>query len=350
MTTRRVLPAEWAPQSAVLLTWPHPGTDWADILDEVEPVFLDIARAILRYENLVISCEYVARLQELDRDLNQYAEENGFPGRVHTVPAPANDTWARDHGPITIATDDGPALLDFRFNAWGGKFPFEKDDALNQHLANAGVFGTTPMQQVDFVLEGGSIESDGLGTLLTTSECLLTPTRNPSVDRTAIEQLLAEVLGVTRILWLNHGFLEGDDTDSHIDTLARFCAPDHICYVACPDVADEHYSALAAMEEELLEFRQSDGTPYKLTALPWPEAIRDERGERLPATYANFLIINDAVLLPVYGVAQDEEAIAVMKKIFPSRDVVPIDCRALIHQHGSLHCVTMQIPAGVVTP
>ncbi|PHQ26450.1 agmatine deiminase [Marinobacter guineae] len=343
------MPAEWAPQSAVMLTWPHPGTDWAYILDEVEPVFLDIARAVLRYENLVISCEFVARLQELDRDLNRYAEENGFPGRVHIVPAPANDTWARDHGPITIVTDDGPALLDFRFNAWGGKFPFEKDDALNRHLANAGVFGATPMQQVDFVLEGGSIESDGLGTLLTTSECLLTPTRNPSVDRTAIEQLLAEVLGVTRILWLNHGYLEGDDTDSHIDTLARFCAPDHICYVTCPDVADEHYSALAAMEEELQQFRQLDGTPYKLTALPWPEAIQDEDGERLPATYANFLIINDAVLLPVYGVAQDEEAIAVMKEIFPSRDIVPIDCRALIRQHGSLHCVTMQIPAGVVT-
>ncbi|AXS82213.1 agmatine/peptidylarginine deiminase [Marinobacter sp. Arc7-DN-1] len=349
MTTRRVLPAEWAPQSAIMLTWPHPGTDWADILDEVEPVFLDIARAVLRYENLLISCEYVARLQELDRDLNRYAEENDFPGRVRIVPAPANDTWARDHGPITIATEDGPALLDFRFNAWGGKFPFEKDDALNQHLANAGVFGATPMQQVDFVLEGGSIESDGQGTLLTTSECLLTPSRNPSVDRTAIEQLLAEVLGVNRILWLNHGYLEGDDTDSHIDTLARFCAPDHICYVACPDVADEHYSALAAMEEELQEFRQPDGTPYKLTALPWPEAIHDEDGQRLPATYANFLIINGAVLLPVYGVAQDDEAIAVMKEIFPCRDIVPIDCRALIHQHGSLHCVTMQIPAGVVT-
>jgi len=332
-----------------MLTWPHPGTDWADRLDEVEPVFLDIARAVLRHENLVISCEYVARLQELDRDLNRYAEENDFPGRVRIVPAPANDTWARDHGPITIATEDGPALLDFRFNAWGGKFPFEKDDALNQHLANAGVFGATSMQQVDFVLEGGSIESDGQGTLLTTSECLLTPSRNPSVDRTAIERLLAEVLGVNRILWLNHGYLEGDDTDSHIDTLARFCAPDHICYVACPDVADEHYSALAAMEEELQEFRQPDGTPYKLTALPWPEAIHDEDGQRLPATYANFLIINGAVLLPVYGVAQDDEAIAVMKEIFPCRDIVPIDCRALIHQHGSLHCVTMQIPAGVVT-
>tara|TARA_B100000953_G_scaffold298158_1_gene294398 strand:+ start:67 stop:579 length:513 start_codon:yes stop_codon:yes gene_type:complete len=169
------------------------------------------------------------------------------------------------------------------------------------------------------------------------------------MDRTAIEQLLEEVLGVDRILWLNHGYLAGDDTDSHIDTLARFCAPDHICYVTCPDVADEHYSALAAMEEELQEFRQADGSPYRLTTLPWPDPIYDEDGERLPATYANFLIINGAVLLPVYDVPQDEEAVRIMAGIFPDREIIPIDCRPLIYQHGSLHCVTMQIPAGVVT-
>ncbi|WP_303289353.1 agmatine/peptidylarginine deiminase [Marinobacter sp. SS5-14b] len=349
MTSKRVLHAEWAPQSAVMLTWPHPGTDWARMMNEVEPVFLAIAKAVLRFEHLLISCEFVARLQQLDRELNDWAESNNLPGRVITVPAPADDTWARDHGPITVETTDGPALLDFRFNSWGGKFTWEKDDALNQHLANARVFGEHPMQPVDFVLEGGSIESDGEGTILTTSECLLTPSRNPSMDRSNIEQLLSELLGAERILWLNHGYLAGDDTDSHIDTLARFCAPDHICYVACPDVADEHYSALAAMEEELQEFHQKNGSPYKLTALPWPDAIHDEDGERLPATYANFLIINGAVLLPVYDVPQDQEAIRIMGDIFPDREIVPINCRPLIHQHGSLHCVTMQIPAGVVT-
>jgi len=333
-----------------MLTWPHPGTDWASRLEEVEPVFEAIARAVLRFEHLVISCEHVFRLQELDRDLNRYAEENRLPGRVVTVPAPANDTWARDHGPITVRTGDGLELLDFRFNAWGGKFPWEKDDALNRHLANAGVFGSTPLKPVDFVLEGGSIESDGQGTLLTTSECLLTPSRNPSLDRTAIEHLLSEVLGSDRVLWLNHGYLAGDDTDSHIDTLARFCAPDHICYVTCPDAGDEHHSALAAMAEELQEFRQANGEPYRLTPLPWPDPIHDEDGERLPATYANFLIINGAVLLPVYGVAQDDEAISVLQGIFPDREIVPIDCRPLVYQHGSLHCVTMQIPAGVVNP
>lgn len=349
MTSRRLLPAEWAPQSAIMLTWPHPGTDWVSYLAEVEPVFLDIARAVLRFQHLIISCEFVARLQQLDRELNDYAVKHSLPGRVITVPAPANDTWARDHGPITVETEDSYTLLDFRFNAWGGKFPWEKDDALNQHLANAGVFGRHPMQTVDFVLEGGSIESDGQGTLLTTSECLLTPSRNPSMDRNDIEQMLSEVLGTDRVLWLNHGYLAGDDTDSHIDTLARFVAPDHICYVTCPDQNDEHYGALKAMEEELREFRQADGTPYTLTALPWPDPIHDEDGERLPATYANFLIINGAVLLPVYQVPQDEDAIRTMQTLFPDREIIAIPCRPLIHQHGSLHCVTMQIPEGVVS-
>lgn len=333
-----------------MLTWPHAGTDWFSILEEVEPVFMAIAKAVLEHEHLVISCEHVARLQELDQLLSAYASEEGLPGRVITVPAPANDTWARDHGPISVETQSGMTILDFRFNAWGGKFPWEKDNALNQHLHNAGAFGATPIMPVDFVLEGGSIESDGQGTILTTSECMLTPTRNPTVDRAAIENLLSETLGADRVLWLNHGYLAGDDTDSHIDTLARFCAPDHICYVACPDVADEHYSALAAMEEELQHFHQADGSPYKLTPLPWPDAIVDDDGQRLPATYANFLIINDAVLLPVYDVPQDNEAIAIMQGLFPEREIVPINCRPLIHQHGSLHCVTMQLPAGVVTP
>lgn len=342
------MPAEWAPQSAVMLTWPHPGTDWAGVLEQVEPVFMAIAKAVLRYQHLLISCEHVLRLQDLDQILNSHAREHNLPGRAICVPAPANDTWARDHGPIAVQTENGLNLLDFRFNAWGGKFPWEKDDALNRHFANAGAFGTTPLEPVEFVLEGGSIESDGAGTVLTTSECLLTPTRNPSFDRTGVEQQLSEHLGANRILWLNHGFLAGDDTDSHIDTLARFVAPDHICYVTCDDPDDEHYDALTAMAEELREFRQSNGAPYTLTPLPMPDPVLDDEGHRLPATYANFLIINGAVLMPTYGTPQDQEAEQILAGIFPDRDVIPIDCRALVLQHGSLHCVTMQIPEGVV--
>ncbi|MBZ2167782.1 agmatine deiminase family protein [Marinobacter sp. F4216] len=350
MTFRRTLPAEWAPQSAVMLTWPHSGTDWADDLPDVEPVFRAIAKAILRFEHLVISCEDERQLQTETGALTDFATKHGLPGRVVSVTAPANDTWARDHGPLTVTAGTEARLLDFGFNAWGGKFEWQQDNELNRRLSDAGAFGSTLLESIDFILEGGSIESDGQGTLLTTSECLLTPTRNPASDRSDIERLLGENLGAERLLWLNHGYLAGDDTDSHIDTLARFCAADHICYVACPDVADEHYSALAAMEEELQEFRQSNGQPYRLTPLPWPEPIYDDDGERLPATYANFLIINGAVLLPTYGVSQDEEAINVMASIFPDREIIPIDCLPLIRQHGSLHCITMQLPAGVVQP
>lgn len=350
MTSTRVMPAEWAPQSAVMLTWPHPGTDWFQRLDEVEPVFMSIATAVLRRQHLIISCEHVFRAQQLGDQLNRLASEEQWPGRVISVPAPANDTWARDHGPLAVETPEGMRLLDFRFNAWGGKFPWEKDNALNRHLANAGAFGATPLDEVDFVLEGGSVESDGQGAVMATSQCLMTPTRNPEFDRTAIEALMNETLGVKRVLWLNHGYLAGDDTDSHIDTLARFCAPDHICYVRCNDPEDEHWQALSAMEEELRQFRQADGTSYRLTALPWPEAIYDNEGERLPATYANFLIINGAVLVPVYDVPQDQEALSVLAEIFAGREIVAINCRPLIAQHGSLHCVTMQIPQGVVQP
>lgn len=328
-----------------MLTWPHAGTDWQDILDEVEPVFLDIAKAVLRFENLLVSCEDGAKVEALSELFDQYVADNQLAHHARVLQVPADDTWARDHGPIAVRTPAGLSLLDFTFNAWGGKFAHAKDNQINAKLAQLKAFGNRPLQQADLILEGGSIESDGQGTLLTTSECLLTPTRNPDLDRTAIEATLSELLGATHFLWLNHGYLAGDDTDSHIDTLARLCAPDAICYVACPDEQDEHYPALKAMEEELQNFQQPDGAPYRLTALPWPDAIHDDDGERLPATYANFLIINGAVLAPVYGVPQDGEAIETLASLFPDREIVPIQCRPLIKQHGSLHCVTMQIPA-----
>lgn len=344
------MPAEWAPQSAVMLTWPHKGTDWLDSLEDVEPVFESISKAILRFQHLVLSCEDSAKVNALTEALNAWSQSQGFPGRVVSATAPADDTWARDHGPLAVTSENKCRLLDFRFNAWGDKFPWEKDNALNHRLSDAGLFGDTPLEPVDFVLEGGSIESDGLGTILTTSECLLATSRNPGLDRTQIETRLRETLGAERVLWLNHGYLDGDDTDSHIDTLARFCAPDHICYVRCDDESDEHYAALRAMEAELEQFRKADDSPYRLTALPWPTACYGEEGERLPATYANFLIINHAVLLPVYNVPEDEEAIRIMSTIFPDREIIALDCRPLIYQHGSLHCVTMQLPEGIVKP
>ncbi|QCF26322.1 agmatine deiminase family protein [Hydrocarboniclastica marina] len=358
LTTDFRLPAEWTRQGAVMLTWPHAGTDWVSRLAEVTPVFEAIAHAVLRRQDLLVSCEDAAEAQRLQRCFDQWTESESLPGRARVLNAPADDTWARDHGPmVVLEAQSGQVpghrrarVLDFAFNAWGGKFPWEKDNQLNARLAAHGVFGGAPLYEVDMILEGGSIETDGAGTLLTTAECLLAPTRNPGMDRAAVEGRLGELLGFDRFLWLENGYLAGDDTDSHIDTLARFCSAQCICYVRCDDPTDEHYPALSAMEAELKQFRQRDGKPYELIALPWPDAVFDEDGERLPATYANFLIINDAVLLPVYGVRQDDDAITALKQCFPTREIVAINCRPLVAQHGSLHCVTMQIPEGAWTP
>jgi agmatine deiminase len=349
VNSKPLLPAEWAPQSAVMLTWPHQNTAWASHPAQTEPVFVAIAHAVLRFEPLLISCEDPEQAKQLQEQLNQYARTAGVAFRALVLVAPSDNSWARDHGPLTVLTYQGSKLIDFSFNAWGNKFPWGKDNALNNRLLRAGAFDGSTLKSVDFILEGGAIDTDGEGTLLTTSECLLSPSRNPDYSRSGMEQLFSQLLGIRRVLWLNHGYLAGDDTDSHIDTLARFCAPDHICYVACPDENDEHYGALNAMAEGLREFRQANGEPYRLTPLPWPDAIYDENGQRLPATYASFLIINGAVLLPVYDLPQDEAAVATLQSLFPDREIIAIPCRALLQQGGSLHCVTMQLPVGVMT-
>ncbi len=342
---RQYLPPEWAPQSGVMLTWPHAHGDWATCLATVEPVFVAIARAVSRRERALIGCYDGAHRAHVAALLRAAGVALT---RVVLRVAASNDTWARDHGPITVLCRNEPTLLDFGFNGWGGKYPYELDDAITRRLYESDAFGDTPLQTVDLVLEGGSIEVDGSGTLLTTSRCLLSNTRNPALTRERLEATLKELLGLNRILWLDHGYLAGDDTDSHIDTLARFCDARTIAYVACDDPADEHHAELTAMEQELRKFRAADGTPYRLVALPWPRAKYNEDGERLPATYANFLIINGAVLVPTYDDPADGVALTRLKECFPDREIVAIDCLPLIYQYGSLHCVTMQLPKGVL--
>ncbi len=337
---------EWEPQSGVMVTWPHDRTDWRDDLAQVDACFALIAREVTRRETLVAVCRdqpHVELVQAL------VAAAGGDPQRLACWIAPSNDTWARDHGPIAVRRDGALRLLDFRFNGWGGKYPADLDDRITRIIHEQGAFGSVPLDSVDLVLEGGSLEVDGRGTLLTTASCLLSPTRNPGLDRAAIEAALRAHLGVTRILWLEHGALEGDDTDGHVDTLARFCDPHTIVYQACDDPDDSHHEELRAMADELAKFRDAEGQPYRLEALPWPRAARDSAsGRRLPATYANFLIVNGAVLVPAYGGPADEKARLVLGRCFPDRDVVPVDCRPLIRGFGSLHCVTMQLPAGLV--
>lgn len=336
--TRR-FPAEWEAQDAVQLTFPHQNSDWAPVLEAVIPCFVQIAKAISRFQPLVVVCDDINRVKSLLADIPA--------GRLHLYVCPSNDTWARDHGGITILENNQPIVLDFVFNGWGLKFPANLDNRITACLAKQGLF-QAPVQQGGIVLEGGALETDGQGTLLTTAECLLSPNRNPHLSQAEIEQYLAQALGINRVLWLNHGYLAGDDTDSHIDTLARFCTPDTIAYVKCPDPADEHFEALSSMESELKQFRQADGTPYKLVPLPWPDACYDDSGARLPATYANFLMINGAVLVPLYQVPQDQQAMELFQTLFPAHTVIGIDCRILIEQHGSLHCVTMQYPVGTI--
>ena len=310
------LPAEWESQSMVQLTWPHAKTDWAPMLEEITKTYEEMAAAIRKFEDLLI------------------------------VGEPNNDTWARDHGFITLIDDEGHArLLDFCFNGWGQKFESELDNAINRRIYDEGKVKGEYVDCLDFVLEGGSIESDGKGTIFTTSCCLLAPHRNQPMTREEIETRLKQDLCAERVLWIDYGHLTGDDTDGHIDTLVRIAPNDTLLYIGCDDEADEQYEDLKKMEEQLKSFRTMEGEPYKLVKLSSPRAIYDEDGERLPATYANFLIINGAVLVPTYNQPDlDAEAMRLIGEVFPDREIVGIDCNSVIKQHGSLHCCTMQYP------
>ena len=301
--------AEWEHQSMVQLTWPHEGTDWAPILDEITAVYENMASEIRKREPLLI---------------------------VDSIPH--NDTWARDHGFITVEEDSVLFLLDFKFNGWGEKFEAALDNEINKHLYEQGLVKGTYEDHQDFVLEGGSIESDGKGTVFTTECCLMAPHRNQPLTKEEIEERLKEWLGAERIVWLQHGSLIGDDTDGHIDTLVRICPNDTLLYTG----GDKDHPDLAEMEKELQDLQTLDGKPYRLLKLPLPRPIYDD-GDRLPATYANYLIVNGAVLVPTYKQPDlDQEAMDVIQQAYPDREIVGIDCCAVIKQHGSLHCCTMQ--------
>lgn len=346
MTNREIyLPAEWHEQGAVQLTWPHLDTDWRPILEDVCRCYTEMAKAIIARVHLIIVTPEPAHVRlELQEALT--ARELS---RIAFCKAPTNDTWARDHGFITLLAPDGPRLLDFRFNGWGEKFPAELDNGINRRMMEQGILKGHYEDHLDFVLEGGSIESDGKGTILTTSKCLLAPHRNQPLTKAQIEARLLETLHAERILWLDYGYLAGDDTDSHIDTLARLCPDDTIAYVKCLDENDEHHAELAKMEVQLKEFLTLKGEPYRLIPLPMAKAAYDEDGTRLPATYANFFVTNGAVLMPTYGNPDtDLEAKEQLQKAFPNYDIIGIDCQPLITQHGSLHCCTMQYPKEVL--
>ena len=315
------------------MAFPHKKTDWADDLEEALTPFIRIAQAIAYAQPVYIIC----------RDKKSISDRFCSTHNMSFIEIPTNDTWIRDYGYLSIEEEGETKLLDFTFDGWGGKFDASLDNQLNRALHQKGYLGIAPLETIDFVLEGGSIESDGAGTILTTSQCLCNPNRNGGLSKEEITSKLSAYLGAERILWLDHGYLAGDDTDSHIDMLARFVDKESIAYVKYEDKEDEHYSALQKMEEQLKSFRTVEGKPYRLIPLPMCEAKYNQEGKRLPAAYANFLITNRALIYPTYNAATDKEADKLFREIFPNKEIIPINCEKLIEEGGSLHCSTMQI-------
>jgi agmatine/peptidylarginine deiminase len=321
---------------------PREKSDWSPYLGDILEFYRELITVIARYEKVIVVCADEKKAREL---LGASAREAVF------VEALTNDTWARDFGFITAEEDGEAVLLDYTFNGWGAKFAADLDDQVNSRLIAAGLFSGAKYEKKSLILEGGSVESDGAGTIMTTATCLFAPNRNFGLTREDFEREFAADFGAKRgrVLWLENGRLENDDTDAHIDTLARFASPETIMYVGCADASDPHYEPLANMKDELMAFRTAAGKPYNLVELPMAEPIYFN-GERLPATYANFLFVNGAVLAPTYGEPicgsrADKEALNIFRETFPNREIVPIDCRVPIRQHGSLHCLTMQFPS-----
>ncbi|WP_238700357.1 agmatine deiminase family protein [Helicobacter jaachi] len=381
------LKAEWERQVATLMAFPHKNSDWAAHLSQAQQSFIDIIKQILHFQSVILcvdseDAEGLALLKATFYDTPQRApvelnadsiESTANLAQTHLAPAQAyinahfnesiareciclyaldsifglyivrvgtNDTWARDFGGISIESKHGIKMLDFTFNGWGLKYPANKDNQITRHL-----FKKDYLLNADMVLEGGSIDSNGNGILLTNTQCLLEPNRNAHLSQADIESKLKHYFNIHQILWLHYGYLAGDDTDSHIDTLARFIAPDSIAYIVCEDKQDEHFEHLARMQAELQALRQKNGEPFKLIALPFTKPIFDANKERLPASYANFLFVNDALLVPTYSDENDERALQILQAALPKHKVVGVDCRTLILWHGSLHCISMQLYA-----
>ena len=338
MTLTKRVPAEWERQQCVLMSFPHEETDWhnpnnkSDLEASLSP-FIRIAQAIAYAQAVYIIC----------KDKNKISSMFCSTQNMTFIEIPTNDTWIRDYGYISIIEDEEKKLLDFTFDGWGGKFEATLDNSVNKALHKKGYMGITPLESIDFVLEGGSIESDGEGTILTTTACLCNPNRNGGLAKKQVEKKLQQMLGTQKVLWLDYGYLAGDDTDSHIDTLARFVNKETIMYIKCDNKEDEHYEALQKMEEQLKTFKTIEGNPYTLIALPMTDAIYNSKKERLPATYANFLITNKALIYPTYSDKNDKIVHEIFTGLFPSKEIIPINCLKLIEQGGSLHCSTMQI-------
>lgn len=345
--------AEWETSGRVLIALPHEDTDWRPILEEAQAQTMRLVDAIAGEGKRVVLLVPSAKCRVPGTDGPTISADGRVPsaedrtaeGLVRFLEMDYNDTWTRDYGPISVTEEGERKFLDFGFNGWGLKFAADKDNLVNRQLFTMGEFPEGRYRNESaFILEGGSVESDGKGTILTTSRCLCSPNRNGGLTKEEAEKELKRRLGATHVLFLDYGALEGDDTDSHIDTLARLAPGDTILFTGCRDEEDSQFEELKKMREQLATFRTPEGKPYNLVELPLPDAIYDEEGQRLPATYANYLVTEDVIFMPTYNQgAKDELAKMTVKIAFPQHRVVGVDCTTLIKQHGSLHCATSVI-------
>ncbi len=335
--------AEWEPVEHVLLALPHKNTDWNYILPEALDQYKRLVMAMTdEGVSVVLLCPDPTEAAEIMKDCNQ--------ALIKYIAMDYNDTWTRDYGMISVIRNERLRALDFGFNAWGLKFAADKDNLVNLNLEKGNyLMPLTYRNERDFILEGGSVESDGNGTIMTTSRCLQSPNRNGGKTKSELNKELNERLGAEHVLWLDHGALEGDDTDSHIDTLARLAPNETIVFTGTRNFDDSMFESLLAMRAQLTLFRTAEGNPYNLVELPLPDPVTDEEGNRLPATYANYLVVNNKIFMPTYSQPdKDELAMRSIMIAFPDYKVIGIDCRTLLLQHGSLHCATMQVPPGIM--
>ena len=342
MSDIRFIP-EWEPVEYVLLALPNKDTDWDYILPEAIDQYRRLVKAITDEDiKVILLCSDVDEAVGIMKDCRQ--------DLIRYILTDYNDTWTRDYGMISVVRGERLRALDFGFNAWGLKFAADKDNLVNLRLNEKGIIAPLAYRnERDFVLEGGSVESDGQGTVMTTSRCLQSPNRNGGKTKAELNRELLERLGADHVLWLDHGALEGDDTDSHIDTLARLAPDDTIVFTGTRNFDDPQFESLLAMRAQLTLFRTAEGNPYNLVELPLPDPVLDPDGHRLPATYANYLVANGVIFMPTYAQPdKDELAMRSIQIAFPDHKVVGVDCRTLLRQHGSLHCATMQIPAGII--
>ncbi len=321
MPTR--LPAEWEEQEHIMLVFPSPKSDWEHSIYHIQKSYIELIKTIALYQKCIVLCENKTKLSKI-LPKSKY---------IKLLQIDTNDTWIRDFGAITVYENNKTKLLNFQFNAWGGKFEYKKDNQINQKLKELKFF-KTPMKDINFVLEGGSIDTNAQGVLLTTQNCIFNQNRNPKFSKKQILEVLRTTLGVNEIITLQNGSLIGDDTDSHIDTLARFLDEETIAYAKCYNKDDEHYLSLKKMEEELKK------TKFHLIPLPLPSP-KYFLNHRLPATYLNFVFVNGALIVPTYKDKNDKIALEILQNFFPSKDIVGVDASIFIREHGSLHCATM---------